>query len=968
MTRSSKTVHSTVAGALFLAITVAAPCAGAPASSARARTLAQGWLRRDARPMRAAMSGRVNGVRTFRNVTSEALYHVVAMQPEGFVVVSADDQLEPVVAFSARGHFRATEDNPLYSLLQRDMAGRLDAVRNRRRRKDGRMYAARVHEQRVRERWAVLESSPARPVQASRGGPIAMDLPTISDVRVAPFVTSTWGQSTVSGLTCYNYYTPNNYLCGCVATVVGQLMRYYRLPTFGVGTPSFNIWVDGVPQSRALRGGDGIGGPYNWAGMPLNPDGSITLAQRQAIGALIHDAGVAVNMSYSPSGSAASIWTAADRLVTTFGYANAVRSYNWGYDLGAGITEMLNPNLDAGYTVILSVRREGGGHAVLCDGYGFQDSTPYHHLNMGWSGLDDSWYNLPDVDAYYHYTSVDSCVYNLYPQGSGEIISGRVTDATGTPMAGITVSASAGGAPLTAPSNANGIYAIESAVPNTVYTVSVSDPDYEETNRVVSVGLSADYAAVSGNRWGIDFALVPVPQGNRAPQFDAVQDQQVRLDQQLLFTVSASDPDQTTPALAMTSGPATAGFTDYGDGSGQFNWIPVSIGDIGQHDVVFEASDGETNATTSVSVSVSSFGVNKPAGGSLRRPGSNIRVTWSGSFALGTVNIDLWRGDTLVANLATGAAAGQAAANWNGTLPRQLGSGNNYWVSVEDADNPDDVALSAFFRIMRLNPTDYDGDGMADATYFTVGPSAFHIARSSLGVLEQVWGLYTTDRAVAGDFDGDGYADLAVYEANGTWHLARTSLGYAGLQLGGAGDIPVARDYDGDGATDMAIYQPHNGTWHVSGTQVGYFGLVWGVPGDIPVPADYDGDGFCDIAFFRPSNQTWYIHATQAGDYSVKWGLLPTDQPVPADYDGDGYADIAVYQQNGTWHLARTSAGYAGLQLGGPGDIPVPADYDADGADDMAIYQPHNGTWHISRTRDGYIGFVWGGGGAVPVR
>jgi hypothetical protein len=98
-----------------------------------------------------------------------------------------------------------------------------------------------------------------------------------------------------------------------------------------------------------------------------------------------------------------------------------------------------------------------------------------------------------------------------------------------------------------------------------------------------------------------------------------------------------------------------------------------------------------------------------------------------------------------------------------------------------------------------------------------------------------------------------------------------------------------------------------------------------------------------------------------------EWGLLSTDKPVPADYDGDGTDDLAVYQANGTWHLARSSAGYAGLQLGGPNDIPVPADYDGDGADDMAVFEPH-GVWHLSQTTEGYRGVVLGQQGDIPVK
>ena len=68
------------------------------------------------------------------------------------------------------------------------------------------------------------------------------------------------------------------------------------------------------------------------------------------------------------------------------------------------------------------------GHEIVCDGYGYNGSTLYHHLNLGWSGVDTAWYNLPNIGTPYDFNVVTSCTYNVYPSGTGEIISGRVMD------------------------------------------------------------------------------------------------------------------------------------------------------------------------------------------------------------------------------------------------------------------------------------------------------------------------------------------------------------------------------------------------------------------------------------------------------------------------------------------------------------------------------------------------------------
>ncbi len=80
-------------------------------------------------------------------------------------------------------------------------------------------------------------------------------------------------------------------------------MRYWQYPTAGVGTNTFTIYIDGNAATGQLRGGDGNGGPYQWANMPLSPTTGTPTAQCQAIGDLCSDAGVAVNMQYSYDGS-----------------------------------------------------------------------------------------------------------------------------------------------------------------------------------------------------------------------------------------------------------------------------------------------------------------------------------------------------------------------------------------------------------------------------------------------------------------------------------------------------------------------------------------------------------------------------------------------------------------------------------------------------------------------------------------
>ena len=86
---------------------------------------------------------------------------------------------------------------------------------------------------------------------------------------------------------------------------------------------------------------------------------------------------------------------------------------------------------------------------------------------------------------------------------------------------------------------------------------------------------------------------------------------------------------------------------------------------------------------------------------------------------------------------------------------------------------------------------------------------------------------------VPGDYDGDGKADLMIYQvASGLWLGALSSQGYAvsGLAgIGGPAMIPRPGDYDNDGKTDPAVCDPVAHVFYVwlSGSNYRLASLSW---------------------------------------------------------------------------------------------------------------------------------------------
>jgi hypothetical protein len=477
-----------------------------PVSAEKAQQAVQGWLKADARPLGTLLGQKTKKVDTFEDENGQVIYYVVYLRPSGFIIVPADDTLEPVLAFSDHGTYNPSLDNPLGALVNKDTRGRFAASRE---------ISANpgLKTQSLQEKTSKWERLAASGQQPS--GPSLLGMATISGPRIDPLLKTKWGQTTCCSdpnLACYNYYTfpygygdPNNYPCGCVATAMAQVMRYHKFPILGIGPQTFifNVfymgsWIAGFYNMPVTV--------YDWDSMVYEPNCNTTESQRQAIGTLCAHAGFSVHMQYGPGGSSASLGDVNAALVDVFTYSNCI------YKSGAPISinnliTMINPNLDYEHPVIIGFPGEEIGHAVVADGYGYNIGTMYHHINMGWAGDGDAWYNFyNDMPA--GYTSVDGCVYNIFTSGTGEIISGRVTSTSGSPLEGVTVTAvRTGGGTYQAVTNNRGIYALAPVPSASTYTISVTNPRYN-FSRVVNTNTSVRDGSI-GNYWGADFT-VPV--------------------------------------------------------------------------------------------------------------------------------------------------------------------------------------------------------------------------------------------------------------------------------------------------------------------------------------------------------------------------------------------------------------------------------------------------------------------------
>lgn len=478
---ANRRIDRRIAGALVLhtciVLLAATACYPATMTAQNAKEAVSGWLTQPSEPLGAKLGKPVDHIETCLDDKGGALYHVVHLNPSGFIITSADDEIEPIIAFSENGRYEKDPDNPLFALLNRDLKVRHASL--------GRKTLRKANGDSPKDRWELFKAcSPeaAHRKDSQASSLEAKTLEYVSDIWAPILVQSEWSQRDVAGMPCYNYYTPSNMPAGCVAIAMAQVMRYHRDPTSGIGIIHRQITVDGTPVDAYTRGGNGSGGPYYWDSMPLIPNASTPEAERQAIGALCYDAGVLVQMDYTAHGSGASMNDAARVLRDEFQYRQSVYADLAGIDPEHyKFKRMVIPNVVAGYPVIMAWPE----HAFIADGYGYNGPVPYYHLNMGWDGDGNLWYNLPD-DLFPNV--IYSCIYNINPRGTWEMVCGKVTDSSGFPVEGLEVTlgreigviiGSTYQTVLTADdsatTNSAGIYAFDNVVPHTTYVVYIRD-------------------------------------------------------------------------------------------------------------------------------------------------------------------------------------------------------------------------------------------------------------------------------------------------------------------------------------------------------------------------------------------------------------------------------------------------------------------------------------------------------------
>lgn len=275
---------------------------------------------------------------------------------KGFVIISGDDELTELVGYSNEGEFRSE-----------------NAPENLRAWLEG--YAAFVRS---------VRDGVSRPMRASVNNATPV---------VEPLVTTRWNQGEPYNLLC-PYDSSVGVTCptGCAATSMAQLINYHEWPVQGKGTKSYN-------SSYGRLTVDFSKSVYDWANMKdryesyYDEDKNIvnewTDTEANAVAKLMYDCGVALEMGYGPYSSGAADTEMPLALCNYFNYHADLITRD-----GHTVDEFLariKEELDNSRPLVFNGQGSGGGHSYIVDGY---DSNNYLHVNWGWGGISDGYFNV----------------------------------------------------------------------------------------------------------------------------------------------------------------------------------------------------------------------------------------------------------------------------------------------------------------------------------------------------------------------------------------------------------------------------------------------------------------------------------------------------------------------------------------------------------------------------------------------
>lgn len=268
----------------------------------------------------------------------------------GFVIIAADDRIQPILGYSFDNHF------VIYNIPD-NIRFWMDAYSKA----IARIITEGNYEKTDHNPKSVPIVGPLlEETRWNQGDPYYNDCPIIKDVHCPT---------------------------GCLATAMAQIMYYYKWPLTGKGSHKYVSKTEKFNLSATFEGIR-----YDWENMTPRYNNENSDVEKAAVAQLMFHCGVSCDMDYTYQSSGAITNFAANALYTYFGYDKGLHMEYADYYTAEAWSELLKSELNAQRPIMYGgSNSRNEKHEFVCDGY---DNNGLFHINWGWGGIYNGYFDI----------------------------------------------------------------------------------------------------------------------------------------------------------------------------------------------------------------------------------------------------------------------------------------------------------------------------------------------------------------------------------------------------------------------------------------------------------------------------------------------------------------------------------------------------------------------------------------------
>ena len=321
---------------------------------------------------------------------------LVKLDPQGYVILTTDTTLPPVIAFSQTADVDLLDSkSPFFELLFAQGEIFKEVLEK---------PLTRGNNDEAEDNQLIWSSLLNDRDNRTRGFDDELNIIT------APLMTCQWGQRYP-----FNLYSPSSCsglgkqaVSGCVPTALAQILYHHQWPPRGNGGKTHTDW--GLNQLSTLKADFTRDYPWNIMKDAYSTVqyGTYPSASEQAVGRLLSDMGVLCEVDFEEGGTGGYIHTLNGRIAEHLQFQTPVYvdTYSDGQQV---LYKRIRDDLIDGIPVYLGNHE----HAFIAHGLASVWGTYYCYMNYGWYGVDDGWFRLESV---YDRSAVNAAITNLRPR------------------------------------------------------------------------------------------------------------------------------------------------------------------------------------------------------------------------------------------------------------------------------------------------------------------------------------------------------------------------------------------------------------------------------------------------------------------------------------------------------------------------------------------------------------------------